>query len=196
MEGQMGAHAPVDAVGTTIADRPPHRTVRARLRIRLPPWMGRGEACMWIRMQNAGQGNPAVKNRFQSIPRQHSRLTATTESKSPEPTQTLAKNTKPIRVTGNGIGVVSDDNLLQPFTDGRHRLVHPIAQLGFNRSKLCDHPLLGRFAPDDEGSTVARRPAIMRETQEREGLRFPFATSFSVLSGEPPKLDQPCLFRM
>jgi hypothetical protein len=33
---------------------PPHRTVRARLRIRLPPWMGGGEAYMRIRMQNAG----------------------------------------------------------------------------------------------------------------------------------------------
>src|SRR5262245_62599149 len=74
--------------------------------------------------------------------------------------------------------------------------MHPITQLGFNRSQPRDHPLLGRFAPDDEGSTVARRPAIMGETQEREGVRFPFATSFSVLSGEPPKLDQPCLFRV
>ena len=37
-----------DAVGTIITDRSPHRTVRARLRIRLPPWMshlGFDEAC-------------------------------------------------------------------------------------------------------------------------------------------------------
>jgi len=34
----------LDAVGTIIAARPPHRTVRARLRIRLPPWMSGGEA--------------------------------------------------------------------------------------------------------------------------------------------------------
>ena len=37
-----------DAVGTIIADRPPHKTVRACLRIRLPPWMSRlgfDEAC-------------------------------------------------------------------------------------------------------------------------------------------------------
>ena len=37
-----------DAVGTIISDRPPHRTVRALLRIRLPPWMSRlgfDEAC-------------------------------------------------------------------------------------------------------------------------------------------------------
>src|SRR5260370_33440433 len=33
------------AVGTTIADRPPRRSVRARLRIRLLPWMNGGETC-------------------------------------------------------------------------------------------------------------------------------------------------------
>ena len=48
------------AVGTTIADRPPHRTVRAHLRIRLPPWMGGDEAVRWIRMQNARYWNPAI----------------------------------------------------------------------------------------------------------------------------------------
>jgi hypothetical protein len=36
----------------------------------------------------------------------------------------------------------------------------------------------------------------MRETQEREGVRFSFSMSLSVLSGEPPKLDQPRLCRM
>src|SRR3954454_7943630 len=39
----------IDAVGTTIDDRPPHRTVRARLRIRLPPRMSSEEAFHWIR---------------------------------------------------------------------------------------------------------------------------------------------------
>src|SRR5260370_136595 len=35
----------VVAVGTTIADRPPRRSVRARLRIRLLLWMNGGETC-------------------------------------------------------------------------------------------------------------------------------------------------------
>jgi hypothetical protein len=46
------------AVGTTIADRPPHRSVQARLRIRLLPWMGSGEACIRVGLQNAGLRNP------------------------------------------------------------------------------------------------------------------------------------------
>ena len=44
------------AVGTTIADRPPHRSVQARLRIRLLPRMSGGEAGIRIRVQNAGLG--------------------------------------------------------------------------------------------------------------------------------------------
>jgi hypothetical protein len=72
--------------------------------------------------------------------------------------------------------VVTDDNLLQLFTDGRDRLGHPIAQLGFNRSQPSQPSASWRFAPDHEGSVLASRPAIMRETQEREGVWFPFAT--------------------
>ena len=65
------------AVGTSIADRPPHRTVRARLRIRLPPWMGGDKAVHWIRMQDTGYWNPAVQNRFEPIPGSPVPLTAT-----------------------------------------------------------------------------------------------------------------------
>jgi hypothetical protein len=47
-----------DAVGTIITDRPPHRSVRALLRIRLPPWMSGEEASGRIRMQNAWGWKP------------------------------------------------------------------------------------------------------------------------------------------
>ena len=42
-----------DAVGTIIAGCPPHRTVRALLRIRLPPWVSSEEAHNRIGMQDA-----------------------------------------------------------------------------------------------------------------------------------------------
>jgi hypothetical protein len=49
------------AVGTTIADRPPRRSVRARLRIRLLPWMNGGEACCWPHtVQSLGHALPAL----------------------------------------------------------------------------------------------------------------------------------------
>src|SRR5260370_42486077 len=50
------------AVGTTIADRPPHRSVLARLRIRLLRRMSGVEACIRIGMQNPGWWNPPVQD--------------------------------------------------------------------------------------------------------------------------------------
>ncbi len=64
-----------DAVGTIIADRPPHRSVRALLRIRLPPWMSGEEASYRIRMQNAWSWKPPSEEREELIPPRRS-LTA------------------------------------------------------------------------------------------------------------------------
>jgi hypothetical protein len=69
-------HTLAVAVGTTIADRPPHRTVRALLRIRLPPWMSGEEASYRIRMQNAWCWNPPLEEPGCPVPRRWS-LTAT-----------------------------------------------------------------------------------------------------------------------
>src|SRR5260370_21499941 len=66
-----------DAVGTIISDRPPHRTVRALLRIRLPPWMSGEEARCTIRMQNAWGWNPSLEDPGYAVPRRPSSLTAT-----------------------------------------------------------------------------------------------------------------------
>src|SRR6202047_3827575 len=56
------------AVGTTITDRPPHRSVRARLRIRLLRRMSGVEACIGIGVQNAGWRNPPVQDWGKSFP--------------------------------------------------------------------------------------------------------------------------------
>jgi hypothetical protein len=49
------------AVGTIITDRPPHRSVRALLRIRLPPRMAGVKALHRIRMKNARDRNPSLR---------------------------------------------------------------------------------------------------------------------------------------
>ena len=49
------------AVGTTIAGRPPHRSVRVRLRIRLLPGMNGVEALVRIGMQDMRVRNPPVE---------------------------------------------------------------------------------------------------------------------------------------
>ena len=74
------SHVPIwitVAVGTTIADRPPHRSVQARLRIRLLSWMSGGKAGVRIRTQNAGLRNPPVQERDETIPSHLGALTAT-----------------------------------------------------------------------------------------------------------------------
>jgi hypothetical protein len=65
------------AVGTTIAGRPPHRSVRARLRIRLLPRMNGVEALVRIGMQNVRVRNPPVQQWFETFPSHLRALTAT-----------------------------------------------------------------------------------------------------------------------
>ena len=65
------------AVGTAIANRLPHRSVRARLRIRLVPAMNGAEALIGIRMQNTRLRNPPVEHWVETIPAYLRALTAT-----------------------------------------------------------------------------------------------------------------------
>jgi len=65
------------AVGTTITDRPPHRSVRARLRIRLLPRMNGVEALVGIGMQDMGVWNPPAEQWVETFPSHLRALTAT-----------------------------------------------------------------------------------------------------------------------
>src|SRR5207244_6827362 len=65
------------AVGTTITDRPPHRSVHARLRIRLLPRMNGVEALVGIRMQNTWVRTPPVEQWVETVPSHLRALAAT-----------------------------------------------------------------------------------------------------------------------
>ena len=71
------------AVGTTITDRPPHRSVRARLRIRLLRRMSGVEACIRIGVQNAGWRNPPVQDWGETFPTHLCALTAADQNTLP-----------------------------------------------------------------------------------------------------------------
>ena len=71
------AFDPTVAVGTTIADRPPHRSVRALLRIRLLPRMNGVEALVGIGMQDTRGRNPPVEQWVETVPAHLRALTAT-----------------------------------------------------------------------------------------------------------------------
>jgi hypothetical protein len=71
------------AVGTTITDCPPHRSVLARLRIRLLRRMSGVEACIGIGVQNAGWRNPPVQDWGQTFPAHLCALTAADQNTLP-----------------------------------------------------------------------------------------------------------------
>src|SRR4051794_26717942 len=186
-----------DAVGTTITDRPPHKTVRARLCIRLPPRMSGAKAFQRIRMQDSRERNPMIEDLCELIPTQRATLAAATQRRSPQTREALPENPHTIQISGNRMVLgIPHHNLLEPSTGGRHRLMPPVSQLRLNRTQLRHHPLFRRFAPDDEGSIAPALPAVMRKAQEREGFRFSLATLLPVLGGKAPQLDQPRLFRI
>ena len=121
----MGIHdvpqarfGPTVAVGTTIADRPPHRSVQARLRIRLLPRMTGGEASVRIGMQNAGLGNPPIEDWGETIPSHRCALTATDQDAPPQPANATLKDAQLRRVPWNSmVLVVAQHNLAKPCTD-------------------------------------------------------------------------------
>jgi len=65
------------AVGTAIADRPPHRSQRALLTHWAPPSGSGVEALIGIGVQNAGCRNPPVHQRVEAIPTHLRTLAAT-----------------------------------------------------------------------------------------------------------------------
>jgi hypothetical protein len=75
---------------------------------------------------------------------------------------------------------------MEPLTHGRNRVMVSMLQLSFNSFDLGHQPLLRRFPPYGERLTFPALPAIVRETQKREGLRLSLPSPFAVLRGEPP----------
>ena len=66
------------AVGTAIADRPPHRSVRAELPHTAPPLDTSVEALIGIRMKSTWARNPSIEDGPQLFPVGLSPLTSTT----------------------------------------------------------------------------------------------------------------------
>ena len=121
------------AVGTTIADRPPRRSVQARLRIRLLPRMTGGEACIRVRMQRAGLGNPPVQDWGETSPSHLCALAATDEDAPPQPANATLEDAQLSRVPRNGmVLVVAQHNLAKPCTDRGRAMMLPALKLSLD----------------------------------------------------------------
>src|ERR1700674_125248 len=182
------------AVGTTIADRPPDRSVRARLRTRLLPRMSGGEADMGTGMQNVGLRNPPVQDGEQTPPAHLGALTATNQNIPPQSASAPPEDAQLSRVPWDSvILVITQHHLPKPCASLAGRVMLPALKFNLEGFQLRNHPLLGRNPPDGENSGVSGAPTEVGEAQKRKGLRFPLATPLSVFGGEPPELDQSCL---
>jgi len=76
------------AVGTVIADRPPHRSVHARLRIRLLRRMGGVEASIGVGMQDAGWWYPPSQEWSNALPSHLCALAAADQNIPPQSVDT------------------------------------------------------------------------------------------------------------
>ena len=79
--------------------------------------------------------------------------------------------------------VISQHNFLKTCTDLGRAMMFPALKLSLNGLDLCDHPLLRRNPPNDEGSAAVELPTEVSEPQKLEGFWFPFPTVLPVSSG-------------
>ena len=125
------------AVGTTIADRPLRRSVRARLRIRLLGRMSGVEASLRIRVQDFRARYPAFEQRSESLPPFAGTLTAACEYLIPQPVDALPEGAQLPDISGHRVVlVVAVDDLPKPCTDFARASMHPAAKLDLDGLEL------------------------------------------------------------
>src|SRR5215475_15484212 len=142
----------VVAVGTIIADRPPHRSVRARLRIRLLPRMNGVEALVGIGMQDVRVRNPPVEQWVEAVPAHLGALTATDQNAPPQSAYATPEDAQLTGVTGHSmVLVITLHDLPKPCADLTRTMMLPMSKLCLDDIELRNHSLLRRRAPDVKG---------------------------------------------
>ena len=117
-------------------------------------------------------------------------LTTPTEGFPPEAKHPVPEQTKAVQVPRYRVVVeVALQNGPEPSSGLRHWIVHTLTKLLFDFLQLLPHAFADRHA-SHRVVPFAVLPADMREAKKVEGLRFAFPSSFPVLFGIPPELDQ------
>src|SRR5712672_1064771 len=120
------------AVGTAIADRPPHRSRRALLTHRAPPSGSGVETVTWQWMQYPDRREEAVGGAGELLPAHECTLAASFERLEPTPSHLVEVPPQARAVSGNGIVVQ---------VTSWHGVVHSFAQLHLDLLQLLQHPL-------------------------------------------------------
>src|SRR5712671_715262 len=144
------------AVGTAIADRPPHRSRRALLTHRAPPSGSGVETVTWQWMQYPDRREEAVGGAGELLPAHECALAASFERLEPTPSHLVEVPPQARAVSGNGIVVqMPFEHPIQPRPGLGNGVVHSFAQLHLDLLELLQHPLLDRLAPDNERAPFA-----------------------------------------
>src|SRR5262245_53337819 len=113
------------AVGTRITPRPPHRSVRARLRHTAPTLGGDGKTNAWPWVKDLGLREEVSGQLWHPFPRKAVLLTAAPQRAEPEARHMVAKGAE-CRIVGRHgvIGEIAPYDLRQPTPLFGDRLVH------------------------------------------------------------------------
>ena len=123
-------------------------------------------------------------------------LATTPECLPPKAQHSLPKDPEAIEISGHRVVVeVALHHRPEPFAGLWHGIMHALVKLLLDFLQLLPHPLADRRAPHREVPFPVL-PADVREAKKVERLRFAFPSSFPVLFGKPPELDQTRLIWM
>ena len=123
-------------------------------------------------------------------------LAPTTDSMPPVHKQPMPEHAKASRVTGHRVVVeVALHDRFEPLAGLGQGIVHSLAELRLDASKLGPHASADRLAPNCKPSKAVP-PTDVGKAQELERLRFPFSPTFPVLFGKSAEFDPARLIRV
>src|SRR5580765_4154060 len=144
------------AVGTLIAERPPHRSRRALLTHRALPSDGGVEAVARHWVSYADRREEAVGDANKTVPVETRGLASSPQRLQPAPAHLVPEPPEAFIVARHREVVqVPIEHLPYPCAGLNDLLVHALAQLDLDRLQGSQHPLLDRLAPDNERAPFA-----------------------------------------
>src|ERR1700732_2734233 len=185
------------AVGTRVSSRAPRTEPYGRLsRIRLPPRVCDGKAIARPRLEDNRFWKPGVHQLRHPFPRHPILLAATPQRASPEVGDMVPEHMQCMSIGWHCMIVeVAVDDVAQPFSLNRDRLVHAPPHLLFDHLELRSHAIRPGF-PFDLEFTRAGLTADEGEAQEVEGFRLAEPTPLTALCRKASELDEPGLLGM
>ena len=160
------------AVGTRVASRPPHGSVRAPLCIRLLPWVFDGESLVWPRVEDSRLWEPVVRQLLHPSPDDVTFLAAATKCAPPavDDSESECAQCSPVRWHCVVLEVARND-LSQPFPLLGDWLVHSPPQFPSNLAEFSLHAV-ATGSPFQEELSPERLAADESESQEMSDPTF------------------------